>query len=212
MTIPFNSTVFVLTEPGDEREPRLASPVFVEFDGPLSQGVVGAKKARLRSVWSFQVGEEPAWEMPEAILPCLDGPAFLPVAAPLAEAIDEAVQMGRSDLALCALVREMSDQEDAWDTFRDELEDGRFTANAWFERDRRNLTLTDGLTSRDVVCLWDDDVDSAIEDGYIRPPRVPRPNDSDWLEPLLEYAREMGAIDGLLTRHVVSRSREAQRA
>lgn len=212
MTIPFNSTVYVLTEPGDDSPAGLASPVFVEFDSPLVLGVVGGQKARLRSVSSFLTGAEPAWADVETILPQLDGPVFQSVAAPLAKTMDEAIQMGRSDLALCALVREMSAQEDAWDEFRDALEDGRFTANAWFERDRSNLTLTDGLTSRDLVCLWDDDVHEAIESGYLTPPSRPRPNDSDWLEPLLNYARETGALDGLMTAPGSCRPRESQRA
>lgn len=65
--------------------------------------------------------------------------------------------------------------------------------HVWFERDRKNLRLetNDG---EEVFCLWDADVDDAIESGYLSPPRMPRPADSEWLQPAIDYAEARGLL------------------
>lgn len=72
----------------------------------------------------------------------------------------------------------------------------RFTASTWFERDRKNLTLCDELTQTDIVELWDEDVDQALEDGYLNRPTKTSGGDEDWVEPLLDYARSQGLMTG----------------
>lgn len=69
----------------------------------------------------------------------------------------------------------------------------KFVCFTWFERDRKNVRL-ETEDGKEVFCLWDDDVDSAIEDGYLESPRRPRPSDEDWLEPAIQYATSMGLI------------------
>ncbi len=199
MAVPFNSSVFVLCAPACKHA-SLATPVFIEFKAPL---VLGSnpwnREARLRSLSSFVLGSEPEWQPAEDLLP--EGDLTFDALPPsLANDIDEMLALARSDLAMCALVREMAEREEGWEAFRESVEQERFTANVWFERDRKNVNLTDGLTSRVLVCLWDGDVDDAIESGYLTPPGVPRARDSDWLEPLLQYANETGALAGLATR------------
>jgi hypothetical protein len=99
---------------------------------------------------------------------------------------------------ICQLADARSADVDCpWQDFLKELERDRFEASAWFERDRRNLSLTDNVTGDTVVSLWDDDVDEAIESGYLSTPRVPRASDSDWLNPLKAYADEYGLIPSL---------------
>lgn len=70
----------------------------------------------------------------------------------------------------------------------------RYEVSYWNERDRANLTLRDNDLDREIFSLWDDDFRSAIEDGFLKPPRVPRPNDKDWLDPALAYAEERGML------------------
>lgn len=60
----------------------------------------------------------------------------------------------------------------------------KYEINTWFERDRAHVSLEkDGET---VVEWWDDDVQQAVEDGYLNP--------RDWLGSAMEYAKEMGLI------------------
>ena len=67
-----------------------------------------------------------------------------------------------------------------------------FEVSVWFERDRKSLILTkDG---EDVIALLDDAVDEAIEDGYLTPPHHPRPTDDMWLQPMVDFARSVGAL------------------
>lgn len=80
--------------------------------------------------------------------------------------------------------------ETSWQLYVQALERDRYEADAWFERDRKHLRLHDKLLGQDVVSLWDDQVDQAIDDGFLTAPRRPRPSSSDWLRPLLDYAGE----------------------
>lgn len=68
-----------------------------------------------------------------------------------------------------------------------------FTVNFWEERDRVMLTLYHG--DREIFTLADEAFVEAIEDGFLHTPRKPRPNESDWLEPALEYAKNAGMVD-----------------
>lgn len=77
------------------------------------------------------------------------------------------------------------------------LED--YLCTTWFERDRKNIRLeTPG--GRVVFDLWDEEVDEAIESGYLAAPRVLRPSDSDWQPAAVVYAIEMGLIKGETSR------------
>ena len=66
------------------------------------------------------------------------------------------------------------------------------SANVWIERDRKVLTLTNEFFGTDVFTLTDEAVDEAIEDGYLTPPRHPRPNEEAWLPCLVDYANSVG--------------------
>jgi hypothetical protein len=68
-----------------------------------------------------------------------------------------------------------------------------YTVNVWMERDRRQLSLetSDG---QQVFCLSDEDFEEAITDGFLVPPRHPRPSDDMWLAPAIDYATSMGLI------------------
>lgn len=68
----------------------------------------------------------------------------------------------------------------------------KFECSTWFERDRRSLTLTRNGT--EVFSLWDDELDEAIETGFLVPPRKPRPSDADWLQPAIDYAKSQGLL------------------
>jgi hypothetical protein len=46
-----------------------------------------------------------------------------------------------------------------------------------------------------VFELRDEEVDEAIEDGFLTSPRHPRPRDEDWREHLIDYARHHGLIN-----------------
>lgn len=68
-----------------------------------------------------------------------------------------------------------------------------FEAFTWFERDRQQVGLrTPG--GYEVFCLNDEAVTEAVEDGYLQPPRSPRPSDADWLQPAINYALETGLL------------------
>jgi hypothetical protein len=64
----------------------------------------------------------------------------------------------------------------------------------WFELDRKHIALSrpDGSL---VFELRDEEVDEAIEDGFLTSPRHPRPRDEDWREHLVEYARNYGLLN-----------------
>jgi hypothetical protein len=68
-----------------------------------------------------------------------------------------------------------------------------FEAFTWFERDRQQVGLrTPG--GYEVFCLNDEAVTEAVEDGFLEPPRSPRPSDADWLQPVINYALETGLL------------------
>lgn len=69
----------------------------------------------------------------------------------------------------------------------------QFVCSTWFERDRAHIRL-EAPRGRVIFELWDEDVSDAIESGYLSPPRHPRPDDAQWLEPAMEYARQMGLL------------------
>lgn len=69
----------------------------------------------------------------------------------------------------------------------------KFEVSFWNERDRVMLTLTD-YDGSEVFMLVDDEFREAVVDGFLRYPKTPRPSDSDWLNPALEYAREKGLM------------------
>lgn len=77
------------------------------------------------------------------------------------------------------------------------INETRWTSNVWIERDRAQLALTDELTGKEVFQLWDDDFSQAIEDGFLSKPRHPRPSDSDWHQPALDYAESQGLMADL---------------
>jgi len=68
-----------------------------------------------------------------------------------------------------------------------------YVCSTWFERDRRHVSLQTP-NGRTVFELWDDEVDEAIEDGFLSVPRVPRPSDADWQPHAVSYALDMGLI------------------
>jgi len=43
------------------------------------------------------------------------------------------------------------------------------TLSTWFERDRAHVALTHKLTDKTLIQWWDEDVESAVEDGYLDP-------------------------------------------
>lgn len=81
-----------------------------------------------------------------------------------------------------------------WERFDHALNKSRYEASAWFERDRKSLILTDLLDGREVFALWDEDVDFALDSGYLTSPRRPRPSDADWLSHLIDYAQATGCF------------------
>jgi hypothetical protein len=52
----------------------------------------------------------------------------------------------------------------------------------WFERDRAMVRLTDKF-DREIMCLWDDDVQAFVDDGF-------KTHRQSWHEALTEYATE----------------------
>ena len=68
-----------------------------------------------------------------------------------------------------------------------------YVCTTWFERDRRHVSL-ETPQGRVVFDLWDDDVDQAIEDGFLTTPRHPRPGDADWQPHAVQYAVDCGLI------------------
>lgn len=72
--------------------------------------------------------------------------------------------------------------------------ESELVCHTWFERDRKNIRLEteDGV---EIFCLWDADVDDAIESGYLTVPRHPRAGDQEWLPHAIEYARQYGMFE-----------------
>lgn len=68
-----------------------------------------------------------------------------------------------------------------------------YICTTWFERDRAHIALATPR-GRVVFELWDDAVFDAIESGYLKPPRVPRPCDRDWQTAAVQYAIDRGLI------------------
>jgi len=56
----------------------------------------------------------------------------------------------------------------------------------WFERDRAHVEIRDEDTEETIYELWDEDVYSAIEDGFIDP--------KDYLGSMIRYAESLGVI------------------
>jgi hypothetical protein len=54
--------------------------------------------------------------------------------------------------------------------------------DSWFERDRAMVRLTD-TRDQEIICLWDDEVEQFIEDGF-------KGSRQDWHEALAEYCTE----------------------
>lgn len=79
------------------------------------------------------------------------------------------------------------------------IQDHAYVASVWFERDRANVSLS-APDGREIFSLWDDEVHEAIEDGFLRAPRLAMSsrtlNDAAQWQPLLvDYAREQGLIE-----------------
>lgn len=104
------------------------------------------------------------------------GEAFVEILRGAAEATKDAVD----------------DSDLRWQAYITMLEQQRYTASVWFERDRQNVCLTDNILNRRVVDLWDSAVDEAFDDGFLTPPRgVSIHNSGAWLVPLTDYAFSM---------------------
>lgn len=73
-------------------------------------------------------------------------------------------------------------------------QDSEYEIEVWFERDRQHLALSHPDRRKPIVELWDEAVSEAITDGFLTPPRHPRPTTEMWRAPLLEYARSQGLI------------------
>lgn len=71
--------------------------------------------------------------------------------------------------------------------------DSEYICSVWFERDRSHIRL-ETPNHRTIFELWDEDVQHAIEDGFLTQPRVPRPSDEDWQPCAVAYARSQGLI------------------
>lgn len=74
--------------------------------------------------------------------------------------------------------------------------DGDYVCSTWFERDRKHISL-ETPRGRKIFDLWDEDVDDAIESGFLTVPRHPRPSDTDWQPAAVSYARSFGLIKDL---------------
>lgn len=71
--------------------------------------------------------------------------------------------------------------------------DHEYVCSTWFERDRKMVSLATP-NGRVIFELWDDQVDDAVESGYLPTPRRPRPTDADWQPCAVAYARDMGLL------------------
>lgn len=73
-------------------------------------------------------------------------------------------------------------------------EDHEYEVEAWFERDRKHLALTHPSRKKPIVELWDDEVNQAVDNGFLALPHHPRPTTEMWRAPLLGYARSYQLI------------------
>lgn len=71
--------------------------------------------------------------------------------------------------------------------------DDDYVCTTFFERDRKHISL-ETPKGRKIFDLWDEDVDDAIESGFLVAPCHPRPSDSDWQPAALAYAKSYGLI------------------
>jgi len=62
-----------------------------------------------------------------------------------------------------------------------------YEVHTWFERDRAHVEVRDAKTDETILDLWDDDVQQAIDYGYLDP--------SDFEGSAIEYAKELGLIN-----------------
>ena len=60
-----------------------------------------------------------------------------------------------------------------------------FRVDTWFERDRSYVILYDA-NNKEVIEWWDQDVQQAIEDGFLNP--------KDYLGSAIEYAKSLGIL------------------
>lgn len=193
-----NSTLWALAHPMDwahrfSNRTTLGTPLFIEID----RTDPGGARARLLDITG---GVDPDWspisrfENQEA-----NGcNCWVPVDPADSAPVKEALGQGNMAKAACLMIAAMAQRHgDQWEDLARNLEETRYEANAWFERDNRQLTLLDLISNQYVVDLQGDDVDEAIESGYLSRPRAIRPSDSDWVAPLLEYARSLGLAPSL---------------
>ena len=61
-----------------------------------------------------------------------------------------------------------------------------FEIETWFERDRAHVELRDRRTDQTVIEWWDENVQEAVDDGFLDP--------RDWLGSALDYATRLGMI------------------
>lgn len=71
----------------------------------------------------------------------------------------------------------------------EKLRDADYVVHTWFERDRAHVRL-ETPNGRSVFELWDEDVEQAIEDGFLRRPF----SGEGWHASAIGYARDMGLI------------------
>lgn len=159
-------------------EVSISTPLFIEF------GADG--KARLLDIMG---GIDPDWTDPAdlGIVNSKDSPYGY--AKPFAW--DEVVghlRSGDPAKAMSVLIADMARFDEDWSTLMWSVQRSRYSSSAWFERDIRQVGLTDELTGKDIITLEGEELDDAITMGLLTPPRHPRPSDSDWLNPLMEYA------------------------
>ncbi len=57
----------------------------------------------------------------------------------------------------------------------------------WFERDRAHVELRDEDTDKTVLEFWDEEVQEAIDDGFLNP--------RDYEGSITKYARYLGLIE-----------------
>ncbi len=56
----------------------------------------------------------------------------------------------------------------------------------WFERDRAHVELRNDETDETIIEWWDDDLQQAVEDGFLDP--------KDWWGSAQDHAERMGLI------------------
>lgn len=161
--------------------PTIATPLFIQHRP--------GGEARLLDIAG---GVDPDWTPLDQL--GLEPEFGLPIDPAIWHQTQVLIEAGAHTQAFDHLVHQVAQQNDEWSEFEETVSHDRYFASAWFERDRSNVVLTDTLSGKDLVALWDDDVTGAIESGYLRAPRHPRPREEDWLQPLVSYAQDMGLI------------------